>query len=520
MTTFRRRREGERGQVVVITAMMATVIFGGMALSVDLSVHTYNQRTLQNVADSAALAGATGLGATPTSAQKLSAVTDAVTALTNNLGGTWSGAASASFTNGSGVAGYKRTVTSGGYTAKISAPPETARSTTNATANDVEVDLYNSVNNSFAGVLGVPTSTIGAHAVAYHSGPPSPYNYTFFAATEIDSGNQQESIQGDAFVGNGYAPQSAGQAGLCVYEIPEATNDNDSDSGGGQDNDIDDQGHAVFAAVPPSIGSDPNYHTNLPSMTSTCPGRGGFNVETAQSTGGYTNCPMGSSPVTDTNGIQCVMANPTVPVLPMPSPTSSSLCSGGTATVNHATPPGIYAVAANCSVTLDFSGGDVNCVDLLLSTGAKVAVNDKKGQDFMTSYDFSTSDSAGYSAITNLSPLPTDVTATCPGASTGTNPDPTGTRAGQCVLCQTYTATGTPITLSNGDTGCCSDSLFVGTVFLPGSEVSFSTNQAMEDVGQVYCKYWAVQSGNHPNPVVTYDSGDMAAQAEVLRLVE
>ena len=518
--TYRRRRSGERGQVVVITAMMATVIFGGMALSVDLSVHTYNQRTLQNVADSAALAGATDLGATPTSTQQQSAITDAVSALTNNLGGTWSGAASTSFTNSSSIAGYKRTVTSGGYTAKISTPPETAKSSTNATAGDVEVDLYNAVNNSFAGVLGVPTSTIGAHAVAYHSGPPSPYNYTFFAATEIDSGNQQESIQGDAYVGNGYSPQSQGKAGLCVYEIPEATNDNDSDSGSGQDNDIDDQGHAVFASVAPSVGNDPTYHTNLPTMATACPGSGGFNVETAQSTGAYTNCPLGATAATDTNGIQCVMANPTVPTLALPTPTSTSLCSGGSATVTNATAAGIYKVAANCAVTVDFSSGDVNCVDLILSSGATVSVNDKKGQNFMTSYDFSTGDSAGYSAIKNLSPLPTDVTATCPGASTGTNPDPTGTHAGLCIICQNYTATGTPVTLSNGSTGCCSDSLFVGTVFLPGSEVSFRTNQAMEDVGQVYCQYWAVQSGNHPNPVVTYDSGDMAAQAEVLRLVE
>jgi hypothetical protein len=77
-----------------------------------------------------------------------------------------------------------------------------------------------------------------------------------------------------------------------------------------------------------------------------------------------------------------------------------------------------------------------------------------------------------------------------------------------------------PIGLSNSSTGCCSDSLFIGTVFLPGQEISFSTNQAMEDVGQVYCGLWDVQSGNHPNPLVTRDASDTALVAEILRLAE
>jgi hypothetical protein len=62
--------------------------------------------------------------------------------------------------------------------------------------------------------------------------------------------------------------------------------------------------------------------------------------------------------------------------------------------------------------------------------------------------------------------------------------------------------------------------LFIGTIFLPNQTVSFSTNQAMEDIGQVYCGDWLVQSGNHPNPVVTHDNGGSAFQAETLRLAE
>jgi Flp pilus assembly protein TadG len=503
---------------VVLTALMATLIFGGMALAVDLSVHTFNQRTLQNIADSAALGGATDLGTTPTGTQQQTAITDAVSALSQNIAGAWSGSASASFITSSGVSGYKRTVTSGLYMAVISTPPLSARSPSNATSSNVQVDISLTVQNGFAGVLGVPTSVVGAHAVGYHSGPPSPYNYTFFSATHVGSGNQVESIYGDAYVGNGYQPQSAGKAGLCVYEVTEAGNDTDGDAALGQDDDLDDQGHAVFSAVPPSVGTDPSYHTALTSTTSTCPGSGSINVQTTQSVGN-TNCPPGSTAATDGAGVQCVMPNPVIPSITLPL-TTATLCAGSAGTVNAATAAGIYQVAANCAVTLDFSSGDVNCVDLVLSPGATVAVTNKKSQNFMTAYDFSSSDATARAAINALTPVPTDMTPTCPGASTGTNPDKTATHAGFCIICMSPTATNSTPTLSNGATGCCSDSLFVGTVFLPRQTVSFSTNQAMEVVGQVYCDDWLVQSGNHPNPVVTHDSGGSAFQAETLRLVE
>jgi hypothetical protein len=77
-----------------------------------------------------------------------------------------------------------------------------------------------------------------------------------------------------------------------------------------------------------------------------------------------------------------------------------------------------------------------------------------------------------------------------------------------------------PTALSNGTTGCCSDALFVGSIFLPGQQISFGTNQAMEDAGSVYCGNWQVQSGNHPNPVVSFDAGNAAYLAEALKLVE
>jgi hypothetical protein len=61
--------------------------------------------------------------------------------------------------------------------------------------------------------------------------------------------------------------------------------------------------------------------------------------------------------------------------------------------------------------------------------------------------------------------------------------------------------------------------LFLGTAYLPDQHVSFSTNQAMEDVGSVYCGQWNVQSGNHPNPMVSYDANGAGFVRAGLRLL-
>ena len=81
---IRTRRATQRGQVVILAALMAILIIGTTALAVDLSVSTFHQRSLQNVSDAAALAGASDLGAPPTSAQQLQGVSDALLAIQKN----------------------------------------------------------------------------------------------------------------------------------------------------------------------------------------------------------------------------------------------------------------------------------------------------------------------------------------------------------------------------------------------------------------------------------------------------
>ncbi len=494
---IRRRRANERGQVVILAALMGIVIIGASAIAVDVGVNTFSQRTFQNVSDAAALAGATDLGAQPTSAQQQQGITDALLTIqkNKNFPAGWTGASVATACG----YGYCENVAYGSYTVAVSTPPASARAAANATINDFEVDLSLSVHNGFGTIIGSPTSTIAAHSIAYHSGPPAPYSFAFFARILTGSGNQQETINGDAFVGNGYSPQSAGKAGLCVYEVANGT-----------------QGHIVFGTVPPSTGPEPSYG-QTPS-TSPCSGGNAKGALSAQAPSPQvtspTNCPPPSTPYQDTSTGTwlCYLANPSVPNIVAPKVgQGAGTTLGCSATVNASTSAGVYGVPANCAVTLDFSSGDINCVSLVLGAGASVSVKDKKGQDYITSYGFNpTGDTVADADITALGA--TVPTSACGGA--GVNAD------NAVIWAPTTTTSPMPVALTNGSTGCCSATLFVGSIFLPGQEISFNTNQALEDAGSVYCGNWQVQSGNHPNPAVSYDAGDISNVAEVLRLVE
>ncbi|HEY8756286.1 MAG TPA: pilus assembly protein TadG-related protein [Candidatus Dormibacteraeota bacterium] len=516
--------------MVVITALMGTVILGGMALTVDLSLHTFNQRTLQNVADAAALAGATDLQRVPTTAQQQLGLTDALSTIQQNQSfpNNWTGSSTATACTIGTLAGLCETVNYLNYTVKISTPPQTAKAPTNVTQNDFEVDMSVNVSNNFGAFVGAATSTVGARAVAYHSGPPSPYSYTFFASTEVDSGNQPETIVGDAYVGSGYVGSSKSNAGLCVSELPgnEPAGDPDSDPGVAPDSDVDDQGHVTFGSLPPvSQNGVPNGD---PIYGSTACSLGKIATQTLQSP--PANCPAGATPTRDLNGLQCLQVSPTVPTITLPTPNKPALLCG--TTVSSTTPAGIYPVTNACTINVSFATGDINCVDLVLGVGSSVNVVDKSGLDYMTSWDYTSNDPTAKTAIYNLfSPSsPPNLTTTCPGAQTTNIPttfDSTPTQVDTCVICANPSSASCspgvntcPIALTDGSTGCCSDSLFVGTVFLPGQEIMFKSNQSMEDVGQIYCGFWAVSSGNHPNPVVTRDNGATDQQLEILRLVE
>jgi len=505
--------------MVAVTAVMSVVLIGATALAVDLSVNTQAKRSLQNITDPAALAGARDLPSNPKQALK-----DALDVLQRNSpwssSSTWLSTAQSAITGTcSSASGSTCTVSVAGptgytnYTATLSSPPSTPSNSSYSSTDYLEVDLSQSSTNAFGVVVGEGSSSEKGHSIAYYAGPTGPYEYAFFAKKQAGSGNSDEHVVGDAYIGGGYTPQSKGQASFCVLELsgPESSSqDTDGDTGGGQDNDQDDQGHVVFSGVPPTVGSDASYGNG-----GTCSsGKGDLSVQAPTPTTSA-NCPANATAQSyvsnGTTYYACVQSPPPVPAIPQPTTTASLSCPANVGTVSSSTSPGVYAVPANCVVSLNFATGDINCVSLVLGSGASVQVLDKKNNDYISSYGFDpTSDSLARSALSNAKI--TAPTSACGGSATNSNrsviwaADPGGS---------SY-----PTALSNSTTGCCSDTIFLGTVFLPGQTISFNSNQAMEVVGEAYCGDWEVQSGDHPNPAVTYDSNGAAYVVSTLRLAE
>lgn len=533
-----RRRHGQRGQVVLLVALTSVFLLSASALAVDLSAQGSDHRILQNWTDAAAIAGARDCDS---ACNATTEVEDALQVILQNspwsANTSWAPPAPFVAALGGGSCTASRCMLSsypgpapyGNYTVSISSPPVAPHNAAYNTTNYVEVDVSETSGTNLAAVMGAATTVSTGHSVAMDSGPPGPYQYSFYSKTLTGSGNNPQVITGDAYLGDGYVPQTgngAGKDGLCINEIPgPETSANDTDGDSGQDSDADDQGRAVFDAVPPKVGPEPAYLQ--PNTTvATCPNGGQVNLQTGNPPSGA-GCPVNSTAKTDpaTGVAMCYQPPPAVPNIPAPTVTASLPCAGGTATITPGalgaagvTAPNVYSVGSAgspCAVTINFCTNsgctpvNLNCVSLVLSAGSSVNVVNKKSTAYMTSYGYSP-DSLAASAFTADS---LTEPAACPGAATSADksviwaPDPGPVNP-------------MPIALENTDTGCCSDTLFVGTVFLPDQQINFSSNQSMEDVGSVYCGQWDVQSGNHPNPIVTYDPAAVGGVVPILRLVE
>ncbi len=177
-------------------------------------------------------------------------------------------------------------------------------------------------------------------------------------------------------------------------------------------------------------------------------------------------------------------------------------------------------VGAGCTVSLDFdtTQSSINCISLLLQPGASVQTDAKKQSYYMTSYGFGGSNnSTAESAITATPPgLGLPAAPACPGYSSTDK-----VHAADCIVCAASTTTSPmPTALMYGTTGCCSLTLFVGTIFLPGQMIDYRTNQDIADIGQIYCGEWLHQSGDHPNPYVSRDVLAQDNVVETLKLVE
>lgn len=495
-------RASQRGQMMLILALMATVIFGGVALAVDLGVQAHHRRSLQNSSDMAALAAARDLPGTadlPTAQQN--AADDAVRSLVTQ--GIWWGGGGAPANDGCGaraIAGYCFTTTytagDGTYTVSFSTPPLTPRNlstnpqTTFQSGNYAEVDLRQRSTNGFGSFVGQPQSTAGSHSVAYHWGPGGSFGFALYSQTLVGTGNQPEDVLGDVYIGSAYAPQSSGLAALCADRIPGSTTLG---------------GRIVFGAPQP-----PNSGGGVPAVNQPAAAKCPYSGGTLNAMAPPTECPRGQF-ITWNPKLNLCLANPAIqpPAFPEPVPatppvTRPPALPQASCTITKATSPGVYEVnpagACGSSITLDFSSGDISCISLVLDAGSTVLLSGAQKGTPSRSVPPSNLTSYGDASCAALG---------LPGA---------GDPANRSVIWAAPTAV---VTIKDdASPGCCRVYDFFGAVDMPSGNASIRKNAALEITGQTVVSNWDVQSGNHPNPVVTYAPGDNPQNPEVLRLVE
>lgn len=62
--------------------------------------------------------------------------------------------------------------------------------------------------------------------------------------------------------------------------------------------------------------------------------------------------------------------------------------------------------------------------------------------------------------------------------------------------------------------------VMTGTVYMPSGMCSVGQNVVFSTQGQVIVDSWEVQSGNHANPVITYDTTRVASERETRLIVQ
>jgi Flp pilus assembly protein TadG len=144
----------ERGQAIVIVALLLAALLGGAALSIDVGSLHASRATLQQVAEVAAIRGSEDLPSNPASAE-----TDALAVVTKNLSGT--------------------------RLSNFSVSYDTAY---RGNSNQLQVTITAQVKNSFAGVIGFSSSTVSASAAAKHTLPSGGTPYALFAGDTVCSG--------------------------------------------------------------------------------------------------------------------------------------------------------------------------------------------------------------------------------------------------------------------------------------------------------------------------------------------
>jgi Flp pilus assembly protein TadG len=544
------RRSGERGQMVPLVAIFAVVLLGCMALSTDLSLASHYKRTLQNVTDAAALAGAKHLPVTPALSDKQAATADALSVVHNSFQWSTIGApAWASMLAASGCSGAQCSVTvCAGNTSGIVSPPPTCTDTPtlpsgvdpfvltinappltatigayNGDSHHVEVVMHQQSSAFFADFLGASSNKEGAQSVAYHFAPNQPFPFALFSNTVIGDGNAPEIINGSVYASRFLSPQSGGQAAICSNPAP--------GSPGYIVVGSPQQGDSGYSGR----GSDPGQNNNsqvgpqadpITSGLASCNAAGSGVVAETTSPASSADCQAAypgnssSSVLTwDTTDLVCeaspAITPPSVAGLPSVIVYPTSVCDGAGIS-NGMYQPNLYKCSSGTSLTVDnkpFHEGVYEIEPTPGSGGCDVTIPRGTSVTALNGVTFYLIGGAGIcfsiDAGTTLAQYPFDSGSGAPGDG---RYDVLSDGSGNPTI--------TMNTASQGGGNDVGTWQLTGAIWLPSGTINISNKNAIVDTGQIIVNSWNDTSGNHPNPSVTYSAGHVADQKELLQLSE
>ena len=476
--------------MLILVAMIGVVIFGAAALAVDLSIQTHNRRTLQNWTDTAALAGARDLpGSTKT------AVSDALTAVLQNS--PWSSTTSwASITptaqagGGYAITNYAGPGQYSKYSISISSPPLTPLNTSYTSTSYIEVEVKESVNNNIAGVIGQGTSTDGGHSIAYNPGTGQGFGWALYAQNWAGTGNQQETIVGDVYIGQAVQIQSSGKASFCAATNPDGSG-----------------GHIVLGPpqYPTSTASTVQWKQQHTNSFTDGPANGVTKCQNADGTPAVpTNsidqmanegCPttlstgQGFSGYDDSAYTKGCVSNEVIqpPTMAEPSLTGATTI---TTCTNPSLANGVFILdSTKCPGGLSVTQNTTwSCVTVVDTGGVPITFG------------------SGGGITMSQSPFGSG----CPGFTSSGDPND-----GRIAIYVPSTTSATISIPHNGTTYTVT-----GSIYDPAGTVTVVTNAYINITGQAIVGTWDVQSGNHTNPDITYSAGASGVGADAMRLVE
>ncbi|HEX6538683.1 MAG TPA: pilus assembly protein TadG-related protein [Candidatus Dormibacteraeota bacterium] len=539
----------------MLTAIFAMLLLGVIALATDLSVSTHYKRSLQNVTDAAALAGAVQLPAgapsTGPSGQQGAAALAALKIVNNAYqwigsvptslvtSGTCSSTASvgcsitvcAGMTSSSPACTLSVGATSNGpFVLTVNTPPRTARIISYNNGSDtsnqhrVEVYMRQQTGGFFTAFVG-GTDQDAAQSVGYHFAAGQPFPFALFSRTIVQDGNQGEVVQGNMYSARYVQPQSSGKAGICAGPDP---NGNPGYIFLGYPQ-VDD-GSAYNSVSDP--GQSTITHGGFPitdnfACTPTNPPPKGVAAMSADpaSTGctaGFPDNNSGSAIYFDNQDMACE-ANPTIqpPTVAKPSipanPTQYCSNAGFNGTYFL---PGEYTCNTGTALTVDNTHllkGGIYQID---ASGNGKAACDVNVNDTGGSYNIGYNNAGVTFYLKGSATLCFSISSGDTITQTAYNSGSGASGDGRYAVLSDEA--GAP-SIVLGSSGGGSGSGFwnaTGVIWLPTGSITFSNKDALQDDGQVVVNSWNDSSGNHDNSTVTYDQGTAPPQNEVLALNE